>query len=340
MTKKQSLKERYKRARKNLMKRIETANRYGVSIPESAIPSIPKRITSSSINFLNSLKGEKLYRLSSSYRVQGLTVGQIKGQIVRQQTEQRKLTQEIKQEFQISTQEYKRNMEYYQEALRQGLNAETLEFYKRNGADFGRDKHEYSDTVLSKALQLLNDFSPIYFHTFNQYMYHKPYRDRLLTFFERFTSTPTQKAKLSLALEEIGAPYIENMIKRIVYDSESNKKLISYSLEDLTEELVMTISYKMEGIDRPKLPLFKDEISREDFLNHVNRKMTEQEAMKWIESFGMGKEYNKRWVEEYLKGNNPPIPRENETNATERKSFLYRNELVNLSDWDINDDEE
>lgn len=336
--KKQTLKEKYKRARKNLMKRIETANRYGVSIPESAIPSIPKRITSSSINFLNSLRGEKLYRLSPVYRVQGLTVGQIKGQIVRQQTEERKLTQQIKKDFDITTQEYKRNKEYYQEALRQGLNAETLDFYRRNNADFGRDKHEYSDTVLSKALQLLNDFSPIHFHTYYQYMYHKPYRDRLLRFFEAYSSTPTQKAKLSLALEEIGAPYIEDMIKRIVYDSEGDRRLINYSLEDLTEELVKLISAKIEGIDRVRLPLYKDEPSREDFLNRVHRKMTEQEAMKWIESFGMGKEYNKRWVEEYLKGNNPPIP--NRENATPRTSFLYRNEIVYLSDWDINDDEE
>lgn len=337
MAKKQSLKERYKRARKNLMKRIETANRYGVSIPESAIPSIPKRITSSSINFLNSLKGEKLYRLSPSYRVQGLTVGQIKGQIVRQQTEQRKLTQEIKQEFQISTQEYKRNKEYYQEALRQGLNAETLDFYRRNNTDFGRDKYDYSDTVLGKALRLLNDFSPTYFNTYAQYAYHKPYRDEVLTFFERHTSTPIQKARFSLALEEIGAPYIEYMIKRIVYDS-GDRRVTSYSPDELVRELIYTIEAKIAGGDRKRIPMWKEELSRE-----VRERMTPQEALRFIQRFGMGSEYNRLWVEEYIKGNNPPIPvekREPLENQPTRKSFLYRNELVNLSDWDIDDDEE
>ena len=62
-----NLQEKYKKARINLRRRIKTAENAGFDFPENIIPNKPKKIKPESIERLNKLRGELLYKKALAY---------------------------------------------------------------------------------------------------------------------------------------------------------------------------------------------------------------------------------------------------------------------------------
>ena len=228
----------YMRERRNLQRRIRTAQKRGFVFDETPLPSKPKNITKSSVEKLRNIRGESLYKKASYYVgyegevLQKPTIKELRKEAARKGQRTRELNKQIKQ--------YKYDV--------------------RDEIEYGETPPSYSDEIITEIERLIDSVSPDDFSG-NRWLYQqaqehanilKELLQNAIMDAEYEDENMTGREYLAMQLNQSGnASKITEIVEYIIYESHSQdtKQAAITEFAELLNGGALSLSEKMNLSD-------------------------------------------------------------------------------------------